>query len=113
MAEDKILQFLQQRLVGQLRLKRQPRGETNKAAYEKGRSKWPIVMIVKIERRWQTLWPGIPHKRVKVHGFRIHYLVPRKGGTKIATLQFDRAKWILKNFPKIPSRVSAEQLIGE
>lgn len=52
MTEDKILQFLQQKLVGQLRLERQPRGNMRKKTYEESRSRWPVVMIVKIERQW-------------------------------------------------------------
>lgn len=112
MTEDKILQFLQQKLVGQLRLERQPRGNMRKKTYEESRSRWPVVMIVKIERQWQTLWPKIPEKREKIYGFRVHYMCQYKGRVRIRSLTFNRAKWILKNFPKTSERISTTQLTG-
>lgn len=107
---DKVLQFLQEKLVGKLRLLRQSRGEMRKKAYKESQKRWPIVMIVKIERRWQTLWPGIPEKRVQVHGFKIQYLHKRKGKVQISTTGFDRAKWIFKHFPRVPEKVLACQI---
>lgn len=89
---DKILSFLQDRLVGQLRYRR-PQQNANKTS----KTNWPVVLIVKIERSIYKIWPGDPLKQQTVNGFNVYYLE----GPTLKACRFTDGHWILKHFRKV------------
>ncbi len=97
--QDKILQFLQEKMVGQLRYKK-PHLISTKKKYMRDPKNWPVVMIVKVERHHKTIYPNIPQQRMRVSGFKVHYLY----GKKVHTISFTESKWVLKHFTKTQNK---------